>query len=248
MVFANGMAKSGSHILEQYLEGLELVTPLVLTDIHPVRTYDDQGSIREADEVMFDLTRLLPGDMAWGYLPAKDPYFGWLAGQSITAYFVYRDPRDRIISHIFYASDIHEGHAMRDYYRSIDSMEVKIDATIRGVPGLVENIRSAYESYLGWFEIDGVMKVRFEDLVDDRRATVNRLLDHLLRDDVPLCEDRDSALTALLEAMAPKHSPTFRSGKSGGWRAHFTERNKETFKETAGDLLQVLGYEDSDDW
>ena len=247
-VFANGMAKSGSHILEQYLEGLELVTPLVLTDIHPVRTYDDSGAVRGAEAVMGELDRLQPGDMAWGYLSAKEPYLDWLSDPAVTGYFVYRDPRDRIISHIFYASDIHEGHAMRDFYRSIDSMEEKIEATIRGVPGLIEDIRSGYESYLGWFEVDSVMKVRFEDLVNERRSTVNTLLDRLLGEDVPLSTEREVVIDALLEAMAPKHSPTFRSGKSGGWQAHFTERNKETFKEVAGDLLMVLGYEDSNDW
>jgi hypothetical protein len=247
-VFANGMAKSGSHILEQYLEGLERVTPLVLTDIHPIRTYDEAGQVRPPERVLRELNRLRAGDMAWGYLPAKKPYLDWLAAAGLVAYFVYRDPRDRIVSHIFFASEIHEGHAMRDYYQGIETMEQKINDTICGVPGLIEDIRSAYQSYLGWFEVDSVLKVRFEDLVNDKRQTVNLLLDFLLSHQVELAMGRSSVVDSLIEAMAPRHSPTFRSGQSGGWQQHFTERNKEVFKQVAGDLLLTLGYETSNDW
>lgn len=247
-VFANGMAKSGSHILEQYLEGLEKISPLVFTDIHPIRTYNDEGKPRAAEKVLLDLGRLEAGDMAWGYLPAREPYLSWLGQLEMASYFVYRDPRDRIISHIFYASDIHEGHAMRDYYRQIESMEQKINDTIRGVPGLIENVTAAYESYLGWFDVPSVLKIRFEDLVNDKRQTIDKLLDHLTRHEVELAVERNEAIERLVEEMAPKHSPTFRAGKSGGWRKHFTEANKEIFKEVAGDLLIQLGYESSYEW
>jgi hypothetical protein len=186
--------------------------------------------------------------MGWGYLPAREPFLTWLGDPSVVSYFVYRDPRDRIVSHIFYASEIHEGHAMREYYHGIGSMEEKISDTIRGVPGLIEDIRAGYESYLEWFDVDGVKKVRFEDLVNSKRETVNELLTYLIDRGIELQTDHSSAVDKLLESMAPKHSPTFRSGRSGGWRQHFTAKNKEIFKTVAGDLLIKLGYEDSNDW
>jgi hypothetical protein len=46
----------------------------------------------------------------------------------------------------------------------------------------------------------------------------------------------------------PKNSPTFRSGKIGGWRAHFTPAHKQLFNQCAGDLLVKLDYESSLDW
>jgi hypothetical protein len=52
----------------------------------------------------------------------------------------------------------------------------------------------------------------------------------------------------LVEAIQPKKSHTFRSGKTGGWREHFTEEHKTLFKEVAGELLVKLGYEKSNDW
>jgi hypothetical protein len=59
---------------------------------------------------------------------------------------------------------------------------------------------------------------------------------------------RDRALSILLKAIQPKKSHTFRSGKTGGWKEHFTEEHKRLFKDVTGDLLVRLGYEESDDW
>ena len=59
---------------------------------------------------------------------------------------------------------------------------------------------------------------------------------------------RDEALKILVEAINPKKSHTFRSGKTGGWCEHFSEKNKELFKEVSGDLLIQLGYEKNNNW
>jgi hypothetical protein len=52
----------------------------------------------------------------------------------------------------------------------------------------------------------------------------------------------------LVEAIQPKKSHTFRSGKTGGWKNHFTDAHKKLFKDVAGDLLVQLGYEKDNDW
>ncbi|OEU70054.1 MAG: hypothetical protein BA863_19550 [Desulfovibrio sp. S3730MH75] len=41
---------------------------------------------------------------------------------------------------------------------------------------------------------------------------------------------------------------TFRKGQIGGWRAHFTEKHKKAFKETAGEALIKMGYGNDLDW
>jgi hypothetical protein len=52
-----------------------------------------------------------------------------------------------------------------------------------------------------------------------------------------------------LEAMInPQRSPTFRQGKSGGWKTQFSPENKAIFKDIAGDLLVRLGYEKDGNW
>ncbi|MGA9533275.1 MAG: sulfotransferase domain-containing protein [Anaerolineales bacterium] len=248
IVFANAMAKSGSHILEQFLEGLELMTPLTFTDIHPIRTMDATGQFRSTAAVLRDLGRLRPGDMGWGYIPSRPAYIRWFEQSNVVSFFVFRDPRDKIVSHILYAMDIHLEHAMHDFYHDLDTMEKRIEATIDGVPGYVEDVGRTYESYLGWLELPSVFPVRFEDLVVDQPGIVRRMIQHLESAGVEIRGDFDQNLRDLLEAMAPQHSPTFRSGTAGGWRDHFTDENIRHFKESTGELLIELGYEESGDW
>jgi hypothetical protein len=56
------------------------------------------------------------------------------------------------------------------------------------------------------------------------------------------------AIGDLTRAMDPKKSPTFRKGKSGDWKQHFSEDNKRLFKVKAGDVLIRLGYEKDNEW
>jgi hypothetical protein len=59
---------------------------------------------------------------------------------------------------------------------------------------------------------------------------------------------REKALEILIDAIQPQKSHTFRAGKTGGWKEHFTPEHKALFKEVAGDLLVQLGYEQDNDW
>lgn len=251
VVFGNAMPKSGSHILSQFLEGLSLFSPLVFTDIYPVRTYTVTGRHRSQEEILYDINRLKNGDISWGYLRASEENVQALTAPHMMTYFVYRDPRDVIVSHILYAMNIHEGHRMRQYYKSLSTMEKRIESTIAGVQSEAvsyPDIRTDYERYLPWLEQPEVFSVRFEEIIYNREETVNKMLDHLESDGVRFAVDRKKACNILNEAMAPSRSPTFRSGTSGSWREHFSEANKRLFKNVAGDLLVRLGYEHSNDW
>ena len=61
-------------------------------------------------------------------------------------------------------------------------------------------------------------------------------------------EPSTRALQVLDQAVMPRKSGTFRKGKPGNWREHFTQANKTHFKELTGDLLIRLGYEENNLW
>jgi hypothetical protein len=73
-------------------------------------------------------------------------------------------------------------------------------------------------------------------------------LDHAIRHGFPSGLNRDHAIQTIITQLNPQRSPTFREGKTGGWRKAFSEENIQLFKEISGDLLINLGYEDSQDW
>jgi len=248
ILIGNAMAKSGSHILAQFLEGISAISPMVFTDHHPIRTIESGGRRRDPVEVLADIHRLRRGDIGWGYIPGREPYLNALSNPEFIQFFIYRDPRDKIISHIFYAMDIHEGHAMRSFYREQPDMAACIDATIKGVDGMLEDIRTVYESYLGWLDQKRVMCLRFEDLVNRREASLDAMLLFLANHGLSFELERGEHTRHLNQVMSPVHSPTFRKGQSGGWREYFTPGNIELFKAISGDLLIRLGYEESMAW
>ena len=109
------------------------------------------------------------------------------------------------------------------------------------------NIADRFKPYLGWLDHSEVLTIHFEDLIHDRPAALTRIMDHLLTR-FPLPVTRQLILDSLETSINPKKSPTFRSGKTGEWKKHFTDENKKIFKEVAGDLLVKLGYEKDDNW
>jgi hypothetical protein len=85
-------------------------------------------------------------------------------------------------------------------------------------------------------------------LINDRDATLDAMLDEVESTGYEIPTPREKALSILVDAIQPRKSHTFRSGKTGGWREHFKDENKKLFKEVAGDLLVRLGYEENNDW
>lgn len=251
IVLGNAMPKSGSHLIIQVLQGLVKIGPFVNPGFPPVNRAEDNSKLSDA-HVLANIRHLCPGDIAYGYISACEPFLSALTTPGRAMVFVYRDPRDMIISHIFYATQMHPGHWMHRYYtETLTTMEERINAAILGVeePGSeLTPIRRRYESYLGWQERPGVLSLRFEDLVEDRQAALNCLLDYLERVGYRPRVERPQAIAALEAAVTPGKSGTFRKGKPGNWQEHFSQANKVLFKEQAGDLLIRLGYEVDSNW
>jgi hypothetical protein len=192
------------------------------------------------------------GDLAYGYIKAREPFISLLTQPGRATIFVYRDPRDMIVSHVFYATELHKGHGMHRYYtETLKTMEERINAAIQGVeePGSkLSSIKVKYDGYLGWLRQPRVLCLRFEDLILDRKATLGKLLDYLEKCGYMRRMERSSAIQILEQAIAPSKSGTFRKGQPGNWRDHFTEANKVFFKDKTGDLLARMGYEKDGSW
>jgi hypothetical protein len=250
-VLGNAMPKSGSHLIIQVLQGLTQLGPFVNPGFPPVNRAEDNRKLVDQD-VLAGIRSMRPGDIAYGYIGAQEPFVSALAAPGRATVFVYRDPRDMIISHVFYAAEMHPGHWMHHYYtETLHSMEERIAAAIQGVdePGAeLTDVRQRYATYLGWLEAPEVLSLRFEALILDRPAALGCLLDYLASRGFAPRVGRAQAVEVLGHAIAPKKSGTFRKGQPGNWREHFTPANKALFKEKAGDLLLRLGYEKDNDW
>jgi hypothetical protein len=97
-------------------------------------------------------------------------------------------------------------------------------------------------------------EVRYENLSEQPVKETGRLLEFLGADDgeeaVRRCIEATSfeKLSKGRKRGEEDSSSFLRKGIVGDWKNVFTERDKEIFKEAAGDLLIMLGYESDNDW
>jgi hypothetical protein len=250
-VFGNSKPKSGSHLLLQILNGFTQIMPYKYVEVDPIRTIERDGGRRTVDSVLSDLKDIPQGVIGWGYLEATPENVAFLCQADRVNYFIYRDPRDVLVSQVFFATDMHEEHGMHEYYNSLPDFGERLKVAINGIDrdGLfMVSVKQRYESVFQWLEQKHVMCIRFEDLINNRDVTLNTMLDEVESTGCKIPTMREKALSVLLEAIQPKKSHTFRSGKTGGWKQYFTDEQKKLFKEIAGDLLVKLGYEKNNDW
>jgi hypothetical protein len=243
--------KSGTHLLDQILLGFSKVAPFS-TRLHSFYAeYEgESGRKRPPEQAFAWLDSLKPGDIASAHLFARPEAVAKICTPLFVPYFIFRDPRDVVVSHVFYVTDMEARHVHHEYYASLPDFDARLNASILGRPDAgVEfpDIAARFAPYLDWLDHPEVLTLHFEDLINDRNAALTRIIDHLLAQ-APIPASRTQILDALESSINPKRSPTFRSGKTGEWKKHFTPEHKKIFKSVAGELLIRLGYEKDRDW
>ena len=238
-------------MLDQILLGFSQVAPYAKRLHSFYAEYEgESGKKRPPQQALKWLDSLRPGDVASAHLFGRPEAVRRVCSANFVPYFIFRDPRDVAVSHVFYVTDMEAWHVHHDYYASLPDFSSRLRVSILGRPDLdieFPNIADRFAPYLGWLDQPTVMKVHFEDLIHDRLATLMHIMEHLLSR-VPLQVPRRLILESLESSINPWRSPTFRSGKTGEWKTYFTEEHKRIFKDVAGDLLIQLGYEKDMDW
>lgn len=252
LLFGNSFPKSGTHLLTQILAGFSQLGPVAESGLPPVLTFEgESGKPRPLKRILAELERFLPGDIGYGHLHAFPEVIDFMRGQGKAAYFIYRDPRDVVVSHVFYVTDINNRHVHHDHYMQLKDFDERLKVSILGRPELEHpfpDIRARFEPFLPWLTQNDVLSLRYEDLIKDAQGGLSAIFEHALKRGFIYSGDKPAALASLAAAIQPERSPTFRSGKTGGWRDHFNEAHKILFKEVSGDLLVRLGYEQNQNW
>jgi hypothetical protein len=243
--------KSGTHLLDQILLGFSNVAPFAKRVHSFYAEYEgESGAKHSPEQALAWLASLRPRDIASAHLFARPDAVKRVCTPAFVPYFIFRDPRDVVVSHVFYVTDMEARHVHHEYYQSLPDFNARLNVSILGRPDAnIEflNIAERFAPYLGWLDYPEILTIHFEDLIHDRAATLTRIMNHLLSQ-APLPLSRRLILDSLETSINPKKSPTFRSGKTGEWRKHFTDEHRKIFKDVAGDLLVKLGYEKDNNW
>jgi hypothetical protein len=103
--------KSGTHLLDQILLGFSKVAPYSKRLHSFYAEYEaESGQKRSPKQALAWLDSLRPGDIASAHLFARPEAVTRVTTFKVVPYFIFRDPRDVVVSHVFYDRD---GNATR---------------------------------------------------------------------------------------------------------------------------------------
>lgn len=173
----------------------------------------------------------------------KDYFKIWIEASTYPIIFNYRDPRDTIISLIFYIENnptfTYWNSITADILKKITKFEDKINYIINYAPSFL-NIY--YRQHFWLHSHPKVCNVSYEKLVGihgkanskEQYLSVSKIMIHLGVEGCP---------KEVSKKLYSKKSRTYRKGVIGEWRSSFSQKNKEDFTSKYGDILELYGYE-----
>jgi sulfotransferase 6B1 len=250
-VLANSFPKSGTHLLFQLVDGLPDATNYgaFLASMTSSRRFRE----RSPQNASRFIRGFVPGEIVRGHLFFHPQNAADLSQKNVVHYFVYRDPRDVVVSEAHYLREMNRWHRLGPYFRNCDSLQDAIMLSITGFdpprPGLeYPDIAARFARYAGWLHSHDCLPIRFEDLASERREAVIRQLAQFYATRRADRIDVEACAADMISRIAPEKSHTYRRGKKAGWQSEFTPEHRRVFDELAGDLLIELGYESNHDW
>lgn len=172
---------------------------------------------------------------------------------SYRAFFVYRDPRDIVVSGYFLrrnTATLGNTAEERDHLQSVSLED--------GLLYMIERLhrRGLFEAFRSWhaaLEDENVKLIAYEDLTGEDGFGHLQDLFNFCDISIEGQEFRellnDCRFDRLSGGRTAGHSDRashYRKGLSGDWINHFTPRVQGRFAEAAGDLLQLFGYAERD--
>jgi len=243
-VIADSFPKSGTHLLEQIIEAFPAVRNFgvflsSMTSSWAFRERTTASTLRV-------INTSIPGELLRAHLFFDPAYEAAIREKGMAHYFIYRDPRDVVVSEAHYLREMNRWHRLHRVMKRLDP-EAAITMSIEGVErttGLeYPDIGRRFARCAGWLRSPDTFAVRFEDLRSEScEAVVASMVDFYKSRHAGQVAPGPIVERALAN-IRPEQSHTFRAGRPSAWRREFTTEHKALFKKAAGQLLVDLGYE-----
>jgi hypothetical protein len=183
-----------------------------------------------------------------------DEIINTLLTHSYKVIFLMRDPRDVIISLLFYIDKGWTyGPFRRDYPYGKLSFDEKLDELISGSRYGLSALNSIIGRRIPWIyqDVSFVYVAHFENLVGDKgggtdQAQLEEILNIANFLNIKLDKEKIDHITYQLFGIPGER--TFRSGQIHTWKKYFKPFHIEKFKNRFGNELILLGYEKDFIW
>lgn len=239
-VIVNSIPKSGTHLLMQIARSLPGTRyygsflaqhPSITMHRRPQRT------------INFHIARIIPGEVVGAHLHYTPETERRLESINALNLFIYRDPRDVVLSESEYLGAVNRWHAMHRRFMKL-TPDDRIRLAIEGAdPVRFPDIRQRLLPYEGWMTSKSALCISYEQLSsDDRKPILRAILDRYDQlADRP--RSGDEVLLQLEQAIDPNRSHTFRSGGTEKWKTLLSPENLALFNQIGGDLPSRFGFE-----
>ena len=101
------------------------------------------------------IKNVVPGEIVPAHIFHRDEYEEEMENRFFIHFFIYRDPRDVVISEAHYYATMNRWHRMHSYFSSLRNLDEQILTAITGVshPGFrydYPNVAERFSRYRGW--------------------------------------------------------------------------------------------------
>lgn len=219
--------KSGSHLLGFAL-GLG-TTPTwhksSTSNFEEFRTEKEYHGIIKAHESHRGLWSHIPySPSTWRVL--EDKYHGYI--------FLRRDPRDIVVSIAHYVDKFPKTNLN---YRRLGSVPLSSLSWHRRVPEIIKIVANELPLFTPWYRSEVFFQAKYEDLIDDRLAVLEKINIYLQRRKITLVN-----LDKAVERSRKRHPLSYRRAKYGDWKLEFNNEHVDLAREFLTPVMEDLGY------
>lgn len=157
---------------------------------------------------------------------------GMIRAGLIRATYIYRDPRDAMLSAFDYGKRVLEKQGRPNAFSHLTDFNQTMEFFVEYV-----------EDWEKWMKVSAVLKSRYEDLLQNYDAEAGKLINHLHLD------PSAAAVKAVIEKYRPagptqsKQGTHFFKGQIGRFRERYTEEEQKILANKFGPALEKMGYE-----
>lgn len=155
-----------------------------------------------------------------------------LQGGLMHATYIYRDPRDAMLSAYDYGKRVLEKQGRPNAFSHLTDFQKTMDFFTEYVEGWEK-----------WMQVPGVLKSRYEDLLQNYDTETGNLVSFLG------LNSADEAVRTVVEKYRPagqaqgRQGTHFFKGQIGRFRERYSEQEQKTLADKFGVTLQKMGYE-----
>ncbi len=182
-------------------------------------------------------------------------WFENLKNHGVKGILLSRDPRDQIVSCAYFIKKRGDAAAKELSIPDIISLLLEDSCfcwkrqVFHGKLPENRTIADFYSYLLGWIDQPNFLSLSFEQLIGPKGGGSLEVQHETIKKIATFLglKKNDDEIRQVIDSMFGG-TMTFRSGKIGAWKIHFTPEHKQHFKQVAGQLLIDLGYESDFSW